>query len=250
MTDYQIWPATNGPGAATVDGGVVLATEFYVTGAGKYAKGLRFWRADTSILGPITARIYTVTDANSGTPLAGTDVTFTLSGTGWQTATFASPVLLTSGQRYRACAQFPTNYSATGSYWSSGGGSADIVNGPLTAPTAANTTGGDQGSFIVSASLAFPTNQFGSASYWVDATVTDTPGAVLSAAASGASSTSGTAAARLVLTAAAAGASTTTGTAASTVVTPATENPPGQIGGAAAAASTVTSVSSRTGGPA
>lgn len=171
MTLYQIWPATSGPGSATVDGGVDLATEFYVTSAGLVATGLRFWRADTSIIGSIVGRIYIVTDASSGTPLSGTDVAFTLSGTGWQTATFTAPVALTSGQRYRAVVNFPTNYSATGAYWSSGGGAADIVNGPLTAPTIGNATGGDQGSFVVSGSLAYPTNSFNATNYWIDVNV-------------------------------------------------------------------------------
>lgn len=171
MTLYQIWPATSGPGAATVDGGVALATEFYVTGTGLAAVALRFWRADTSIVGPIAGRIYTVTDASSGTALAGTDVTFTLSGTGWQSAAFTAPVALTSGQRYRAVCQFPTNYSATSHYWDSGDGAADLVNGLLTAPNTAHATGGDQGSFTVSGTLAYPTNSFNAASYWVDVDV-------------------------------------------------------------------------------
>jgi hypothetical protein len=175
LTDYQVWPATDGPGAATVDGGVVLATEFYVTADNLYATALRFWRADTSILGPVAGRLYAVTDATAGVPVAGTDVTFTLAGTGWRTALFASPVLLTKNQRYRACAQFPTNYSATSHYWDAGGGSVDQVNGPLVAPTTAHATGGDQGSFVAAGSLTFPVNSFGAASYWVDVTVTDAP---------------------------------------------------------------------------
>lgn len=171
MTLYQIWPATSGPGSATVDGGVNLAVEFYVTDPGLSATGLRFWRADTSILGPVTAQIYSVTDASSGTPLAGADITFTLSGTGWQTATFTAPVALTANQRYRAVCNFPTNYSADGHYWDSGAGAGGITHGPLVAPDSAAATGGDQGSFVVGGSLAFPTNQFSSANYWVDVNV-------------------------------------------------------------------------------
>lgn len=213
MTDYQIWPATDGPAAATVDGGVVLATEFYVTADNLYAKAIRFWRADTSITGLITGRLYLVTDATAGVPVAGTDVTFTLSGTGWQTAAFAEPVLLTKTQRYRVCAQFPTNYSATPHYWDSGGGSADLVNGPLTAPTTAHATGGDQGSYVVSGVLAYPVNSFGAASYWVDVTVTDQPGGP----------EIGTA------TAAASGAARGTATATSSTVTAATTRTGGPV---------------------
>jgi hypothetical protein len=177
VTDYQIWPATSGPGAATVDAsGVSLATEFYVTDPGLYAKALRFWRADTTILGPITGRLYQVTDAATGSAVAGTDVTFTLSGTGWQTAAFTAPVALAPGQRYRAVVNFPINYSATPNYWSTGGGAADIVTGPLTAPSAPHATGGDQGSYVVGGSLGYPVNSFNSTAYWVDVEVTDSAG--------------------------------------------------------------------------
>jgi hypothetical protein len=171
VTLYQIWPATSGPGAATVDGGVCLATEFYVTDPGLSAVAVRFWRADTSIVGPVAARIYTVVDASSGTPLAGSDVTFPLSGVGWQTAVLAAPVALTANQRYRVVCQFPTNYSATSHYWDSGGGAGGVVNGPLVAPAVGAATGGDQGSFAVSGSLTFPSSSFNAAAYWVDVSV-------------------------------------------------------------------------------
>lgn len=198
MTDYQIWPSTDGPGSAQVDGGVVLATEFYVTADNLYAKAIRFWRADTSITGPILGRIYLVTDGATGVPVAGTDMTFTLTGTGWRTAVFDSPVLLVKNQRYRVCAQFPVNYSATPGYWTGGGsGAADLVNGPLVAPTTAHATGGDQGSYVVSPVLAFTLNSFGAASYWMDVTVTDTPGGpqigTTTASASATSNVTGTA---------------------------------------------------------
>ncbi len=173
MAEHQLWPLASGPVSATVDGGVVLATEFYVDAAGWYVKSLRFWRADTSILGPVTGRVYQVTGLATGDPVAGTDVAWTLAGTGWQVADLAAPILLVANQRYRAAAQFPTNYAATSDYFSSGSGSAGLVDGPLHAPSAAAATDGDQGSFAVSSSLAYPHQQFRSTSYWVDVTVTD-----------------------------------------------------------------------------
>lgn len=178
MTDYSLWPVASGPGAAIVDGGVVLATEFYVDATGLYVRSLRFWRADTSILGPVTGRVYDVLDATSGGAVAGTDVTWTLAGTGWQVADLAAPVALTANQRYRVAAQFPTNYSATSDYFSSGAGAAGLVDGPLHAPSATGATGGDQGSFVVAGALAYPVNQFRSTAYWVDVIVTDQPGPV------------------------------------------------------------------------
>lgn len=151
----------------------MLATEFYVDAAGWYVGALRFWRADASILGSIVGRVYVVTGAGTGDPVAGTDVAWTLAGTGWQVAALATPVALVANQRYRVAAQFPTNYSATSDYFSSGPGAAGLVDGPLHAPSAAAATDGDQGSFAVSAALAYPNRQFRSTSYWVDVTVTD-----------------------------------------------------------------------------
>lgn len=173
MTEHQIWPVASGPGSATVDGGVVLATEFYVDAAGWYVGALRFWRADTSIVGPIAGRVYAVTGPGTGTPVPGTDVAWSLVGTGWQVATLSTPVALVANQRYRVAAQFPTNYSATSDYFSTGPGAAGLADGPLHAPNAAGATDGDQGSFAVAGALTYPNHQFRSTSYWVDVTVTD-----------------------------------------------------------------------------
>jgi hypothetical protein len=172
VTLYQIWPAASGPGSASPDvSGENLGTELYVTTTGLSAVGLRFWRADTSITGPIVGRLYAVTDATTGTAVPGTDVTWTVSGTGWLSAAFAAPVPLTANQRYRAVGNFPANYSATSHYWDSGDGAAGLTNGPLVAPNTGAATGGDQGSFVGGGSLAFPVNSFNSTAYWVDVDV-------------------------------------------------------------------------------
>lgn len=172
MTLYQIWPAASGPGSASPDvSGENLGTEFYVTTTGLSATGLRFWRADTSITGPIVGRLYAVTDASTGTAVPGTDVTWTVSGTGWLSAAFAAPVALTANQRYRAVGNFPANYSATSHYWDSGDGAAGLTNGPLVAPNTGAATGGDQGAFVGGGSLTFPVNSFNSTAYWIDVDV-------------------------------------------------------------------------------
>lgn len=174
MTDYQIWPATSGPGASSADSSVNLATEFSVSTTA-WLKAIRFWRADTNITGTVLGRVWQAINGSSGTAVSGTDVTFTLSGTGWQQANLVTPVQLTAGVKYKAACLFPSGYSATGNYWTSGGGAGGITTGILTAPDKAGSVGGDtQGCFAYGASLAYPANGSGNGGcYWVDILVTD-----------------------------------------------------------------------------
>lgn len=98
--------------------------------------------------------------SSSGTLLG----TVTFSGetaSGWQTASFASPIAVTSGTTYVISYHCSGNYSATGN----GFGSA-VTNGPLTAPSSAGSTG--NGVYVYGASSAFPTNSFNATNYWVD----------------------------------------------------------------------------------
>lgn len=177
MTDYSIFQAQTGPGSASVDGAVTLGTEFYITSTG-YAKALRCWRADTTITGAIVGQVY---DVASGTAVSGTNVTFSVSGTGWLTANMTTPVSLTISTRYRAAVFFPSNYSATSGYWSTGAGASGITNGPLTAPSSGGgpTQSSTQGSFTYGSSIAFPSSTFGSSGYWVDVIVTDSISSVV-----------------------------------------------------------------------
>ncbi len=174
MTDYLIWPATSGPGSSSADASVNLATEFSVSTTA-WIKAIRFWRADTNITGAVMGRVWQATNASSGTAVAGTDVTFTLSGTGWQQANVVPAVQITAGTKYKVACLFPSGYSATGNYWSSGAGSAGITNGILTAPNFGGSVGGDtQGCFAYSAVLTYPANGSPNAgNYWVDVLVTD-----------------------------------------------------------------------------
>lgn len=98
--------------------------------------------------------------SSSGTLLG----TVTFSGetaSGWQTASFASPIAVTSGTTYVISYHCSGNYSATGN----GFGSA-VTNGPLTAPSSAGSIG--NGVYVYGASSAFPTNSFNATNYWVD----------------------------------------------------------------------------------
>lgn len=174
MAVYRLWPATNGPGVATSDTeNYTLGVEFYVTSAAQFT-GWRFWCNTAST---VTFSLYQVDSATTGT-LVGqvSNVSLAAPLGEWKYQALAMPVNLTINQRYRAVITSSTDnfYSATGAYWTSGAGSAGITNGILVAPNTSDTTGADQGSFIVGASPTFPTSGFNGSNYWIDPEVSDT----------------------------------------------------------------------------
>ncbi len=98
---------------------VTLGVKFTPTVSG-YIKGLRYYR-DAANTGTHTGTLY----SSSGDRLA--SLTFTDTGTGWQTATFASSVAVSAGTTYVAAYYAPNGrYSATLDYFDS-----DVLNNPL-----------------------------------------------------------------------------------------------------------------------
>ncbi len=95
--------------------------------------------------------------SSTGTKLA--TVTFANeTASGWQTATFSSPVALTAGTTYTA--SYHTNagrYSNTGNFFT-----AAATSGPLTAPATTN------GVYAYGSTSLFPTNTYNRTNYWVD----------------------------------------------------------------------------------
>ena len=95
---------------------------------------------------------------NAGTALA--TVTFTgESGSGWQQATFSSPVALTAGAIYTVSVGFNTKFVMSG-----GGLASQLSMGP------SSSVAGGNGVFANAAGL-FPTNSWNSSNYFVDAVV-------------------------------------------------------------------------------
>jgi hypothetical protein len=175
VPDYQLLAAATGPSESVTDGQPLnLAIEFSTTGQ-TWLTELHFWRADTAITGVITGQVFTADTPSTGTPILGTDVTFTLVGTGRQTATLVAPVELTPG-RHKAVVHFPDRWCYTPGYWTPGGlGENGVTNGPLSAPNALNALNG-QGSYNYGAALAYAASGSANhANYWVDVTVTDDP---------------------------------------------------------------------------
>lgn len=176
MTDYRVWPATNGPNADAGDPAspINLGLIFQVSST-CWAKAIHFYRGALSVNGPVKGRIFLV---NTQAVVSGTAVDFVLSGTGWQTANLVSPVQLTANTSYKVAIHSDDNYSGTGGYWATGAGVGGITNGPLTAPDAGGAPLGlgpiQQGSFRVTSDPdLYPNSYFNGGNYWVDVTVTD-----------------------------------------------------------------------------
>jgi len=137
--------------------------------------GIRFYKAASNV-GTHTGSLWSAT----GTRLA--TVTFTNeSASGWQAATFSTPVQVTAGTMYVASYFAPSgHYSVT-----SGRFLQAFDNAPLHALAGAN------GVYVYSSSGGFPTNSYNSSDYGVDVLFAlPKPGAVANVAASEAGATS------------------------------------------------------------
>ena len=106
------------------------------------------------------------------------------SASGWQTATFSSPVAVTHGVTYVASYYAPLgHYSAT-----SGGLNSAVDNAPL---HAIGNSAQANGVYAYGAASTFPVNTWGAANYWVDVMYAmPKPGQVTGATASEGGSTS------------------------------------------------------------
>jgi hypothetical protein len=175
VTDYRIWPATDGPAMSVSDGVALnLSTELRANPGPAWAKAIRFYRGSLAIDGAITGRVWRVDAAGSGTFVPGTDVTFALSGLGWQQADISPPVALDPAFRHKVTVHFPDQFTVTGGYWNSPPADSDIVNGILTAyghPQSIDC----QGSFSTGAITNYPATNGNGGNYWVDLVVTDDP---------------------------------------------------------------------------
>jgi len=221
---YRLWPSTNGAGTDSANSPISLGTEIVLSATG-WVTALHMWRATLSEVGPVTGAVYAVATA---TQVPGTAVTYTLSGTGWQTATLAVPVQLAASTRYIVVVHHTDRYAGTASYWTSGPGGAGITNGILTAPpnSAVTTAPAGQGRYTEAGTIQAPTSTFSGGGYWADLSVTDVnPGGVsgtgsLTAtgaiASTGTRRTAGTATLGGTLTAATTGTRRATGAAATT----------------------------------
>jgi hypothetical protein len=134
--------------------GVELGVKFKADFDGSIT-GVRFYKAAANT-GTHLGSLW----STGGTLLA--QATFASEGpSGWQSATFASPVAITAGTTYVA-----SYFTSTGHYSVDVGGlSASVVNPPL--QTIANSTSVN-GVYAYGSATAFPGNTSNAANYWVD----------------------------------------------------------------------------------
>ncbi|MDP9040739.1 MAG: DUF4082 domain-containing protein, partial [Bacteroidota bacterium] len=132
--------------------------------------GLKF---RSSVAGNITGLRFYKTSGNTGTHMGGlynstgsllASVTFAgETSTGWQNATFSSPVAITANKTYMAVYfNASGNYVEDNDYFTTSG----ITNGPLTA--LAEGVDGCNGPYDYGSSMIKPATCFKSANYWID----------------------------------------------------------------------------------
>ena len=153
-----IWPATAVPAnpADSDTAAVEVGVKFRADSAG-FVTGVRFYKGNGNS-GTHVGHLWSAAGANLGT------VTFTgESATGWQTATFASPVAITANTTYVASYYAPNGrYAGDVGAFAAGG----VDNAPLHA--LADGADGANGVYRYGAGGGFPTSTWQSSNYWVD----------------------------------------------------------------------------------
>ncbi|SEQ13012.1 DUF4082 domain-containing protein [Microlunatus flavus] len=146
---FSLYTTTRTPSATSTSTTTsTLGVQFSSSRDGKVT-AIRYYAASTNT--GKTVKLYSSSGAVLGS------ATTTQTGTGWRTATFATPISITAGTAYTASYYAPAgNWSTTTSGYSSA-----YTSGPLSVPASGARTGfGD----------VFPTNA-SSTNYWVDVLV-------------------------------------------------------------------------------
>jgi hypothetical protein len=133
---------------------IELGMKFRASSDG-YISGIRFYK------GPLNVGVHEGHLWNaSGTLLS--SVSFVgETASGWQTANFPQPIAITAGATYVVSYHTLSGfYSASGAFFG-----ADIVRGPLTAPSSGNVVGNGVYRYGVT---GFPANTYNATNYWVD----------------------------------------------------------------------------------
>jgi Glycosyl hydrolases family 16/Domain of unknown function (DUF4082) len=122
--------------------------------------------------------LFTTANGTTGSLVSGSQVTGSGTWTvGWNYTALASPVTLSTGTTYVAAGTMPaTLLEYDNNYWSSGGGSAGVTSGPVSAPSAASALGGATQRFNSPSTGGFPATAPGVATwYGIDVAVTGPP---------------------------------------------------------------------------
>ena len=160
-----IWEPWNTAGSTSFDANPVeVGVQFAPTVSG-FITGIRFYK-NLENTGTHVGNLWTRGTTGDGT-LLGSVVFTSESGSGWQQATFASPIAVTANTIYVASYFAPTgNYARTAS-----GLAARVTNPPLIALS--DSESGGNGLYRYAATSAYPNQTFGSSNYWVDVVFTN-----------------------------------------------------------------------------
>lgn len=146
MTDYRIfsgpgapWPAASAPpppaASTSFTSPIILAIGFTLSAYAWY-KGPSYWRADSAA--PGTAQKFALLQMVGAVPAnpqavlaAGTVTGGALTAGQWNDALLGTPIQLMPGIPYMASTGLTGNFNFVSGFWTTGGGSAGLVNGPL-----------------------------------------------------------------------------------------------------------------------
>lgn len=159
-SNLGLWPSSPTPSIIDVsDASAVELGLKFRSDSNTAIGGVRFYKSPANV-GTHVGSLWTI----SGALLA--SVTFTNeSPSGWQSASFASPVAIAAGTTY--VVSYHTNlghYSANSGYFASVG----IDSAPFHAPSSAAVSGNGLYSY---GATGFPTNSYNGNNYWVDVLV-------------------------------------------------------------------------------
>jgi hypothetical protein len=158
-----IWPGTATPAATDPDTSPVELGVKFRTSTSGFVTGIRYYKPATAT-GTHVGTLWTGTGTKLGT------ATFTgESASGWQQATFPTPIAVTANTTYVASYFAPSRYAVSSSYFAT----APTIRGPLTA-LQTGTDGGNGVYRYGSTAGTFPTSTYNSENYWVDVVFSDT----------------------------------------------------------------------------
>ncbi|MBW9055648.1 DUF4082 domain-containing protein [Rhizobium mesosinicum] len=148
----SLFAANEGPtgGAVQENSPLELGMKFSASASGTIT-GIRFYKASGDT-GPHTGSIWSANGTLLATVSFGTE-----SVSGWQTATFSSPLQISAGTTYIASYHTTGSYVATSGYFTTA-----HTNGALTGLAGAN------GVYSYGSGTTFPTSSYQSSNYWVD----------------------------------------------------------------------------------
>jgi len=152
----SIWSTSTTPGPNSSDAGALeLGMKFRADSTG-YITGLRFYKYSQNT-GTHVGNLW----SSSGT-LLGTLTFANETASGWQQASFPSPIAITGGTTYVASYHTNTGFYAV----TNGGLTAGVDNAPLHALNDASA--GGNGVYRYTGPSAFPNQAFQGSNYWVD----------------------------------------------------------------------------------